>query len=269
MSREPGAIHFSMIENAQQSEFCLIDFLRSRHINVAEALESGEMQGKTIVYINPLNYFYFRKLKDIPSEVWYYADGFMMSVVIGRIILRSRLPRQSFDYTGFAHDFFKHCERNKSRCVLAGGTEHELQNFGEKISAEYPDLQIINQVHGFFPVPEILSKIDLNKVNFVVLGLGNIKQESAALLLHGRRSSVSDQFTVLTCGGFISQTAKSSGMHYYPVWFDRLNLRWLYRFVNEPRVISRVLFHYPKFLVVFIFDVFSNRCRGQRTSIGA
>ena len=55
-----------------------------------------------------------------------------------------------------------------------------------------------------------------------------------------------------TCGGFIHQTA--ANIKYYPEFFNTYNLRWLYRMIDEPKLIKRYLILYPKSTFLFFFD---------------
>jgi N-acetylglucosaminyldiphosphoundecaprenol N-acetyl-beta-D-mannosaminyltransferase len=58
--------------------------------------------------------------------------------------------------------------------------------------------------------------------------------------------------TGYTCGGFFHQSARK--LEYYPRLFDKLQLRWLYRMIQEPRLAKRYLLDYPKFVFIFIWD---------------
>ncbi|HCI5759941.1 TPA: WecB/TagA/CpsF family glycosyltransferase, partial [Klebsiella pneumoniae] len=57
-----------------------------------------------------------------------------------------------------------------------------------------------------------------------------------------------------SCGGFLHQTAKN-GSTYYPDFFNKYNLRWMYRMIDEPKLVSRYLFGYPKSILFFLFDL--------------
>ena len=59
-----------------------------------------------------------------------------------------------------------------------------------------------------------------------------------------------------TCGGFFDQV--SGNGDYYPAWIDRLNLRFLYRLVREPRRLwRRYLVDYQVFLRLYMKQAWS------------
>ena len=76
----------------------------------------------------------------------------------------------------------------------------------------------------------------------LVLGLGAPLQEKMAVQIK-RRFWGRRRVKIMTCGGFISQTALKGG-DFYPWWIDRLNLRCLWRCYKEPHVIKRYLLVY-------------------------
>jgi N-acetylglucosaminyldiphosphoundecaprenol N-acetyl-beta-D-mannosaminyltransferase len=89
--------------------------------------------------------------------------------------------------------------------------------------------------------------------DFLVIGMGTPLQESFLSNI----KSLGWGGVGFTCGGFIHQTA--SGLNYYPKWINKLNLRWLYRIWDEPRLLTRYLIQYPRFVVLFIYDLISAR----------
>ncbi|MEC7527357.1 MAG: glycosyltransferase, partial [Bacteroidota bacterium] len=52
--------------------------------------------------------------------------------------------------------------------------------------------------------------------------------------------------------GFLHQSFQNTD--YYPNWVNKLNVRWLYRIYNEPKLIKRYTIDYSWFLVVFMYD---------------
>ena len=56
-----------------------------------------------------------------------------------------------------------------------------------------------------------------------------------------------------TSGGFFHQSAKR--YNYYHAWIDQLNLRWLYRILNEPKLLWRYSVDYLRFVFVFFYDL--------------
>jgi exopolysaccharide biosynthesis WecB/TagA/CpsF family protein len=58
----------------------------------------------------------------------------------------------------------------------------------------------------------------------------------------------------ITCGGYLDQL--SGGFNYYPAVVDRLNLRFAYRLIKEPRRLwRRYLLDYPRFVLWLCHDM--------------
>lgn len=61
-----------------------------------------------------------------------------------------------------------------------------------------------------------------------------------------------------TCGGFIHQVA-SGKLNYYPEIINKLNLRWLYRIYDEPKLFKRFFCYYPLSMLLFLYDYLNMR----------
>ena len=63
--------------------------------------------------------------------------------------------------------------------------------------------------------------------------------------------------------GFLEQIVGTDG-DYFPPWANRLQLRWLFRLIKEPRRLwKRYFLLYPKFLVLFLADRARLRGKGR------
>ena len=89
--------------------------------------------------------------------------------------------------------------------------------------------------------------LNINKFNFIVVGIGSPLQEKYALEIVSFLKKNSYRGVILTCGGFITQTAisKRKNREFYPFWIDKLNLRWFYRCFKQPYVLKRIILNYP------------------------
>ena len=230
-----------------------IRFLTENYINVMDYLEKHNVRKGLFIYVNPFNYFYFRNQPDLMKISKYRMDGFFVNTLVSRFCgLKGTGVRQSFDMTSLAPKIFDYCSRKELSIFFAGGKVGDVEKFIDKIRPLYPDLKIAGHCSGYLDGEDIIEKVKLSQANVVVLGLGNIKQESVGYQLFCQYEAL-----VFTCGAFISQTANSEAGEgsYYPDWINKYNLRWLYRFVKEPHVIKRVAIYYPKFLLFFFKDL--------------
>jgi UDP-N-acetyl-D-mannosaminuronic acid transferase (WecB/TagA/CpsF family) len=170
-----------------------------------------------------------------------HADG---GLLVRHLALYSRfVKRYSFDWSSIAGDLLKRWNTSKSEVYFIGGSEKESLLFNEKITLAYPDI-VLRCHNGFeskFRILQILSQ--LSRPAYVVLGLGSPVQEFEALKL----AKSNPNLIIFTCGGFITQTAKFDDI-YGGFW--RILPRFLTRCVRQPFVLRRVIFSYPKALLI-------------------
>lgn len=229
----------------------IIRFLQTRYIDVVDEIGLNSIRGKIIIYVNPMNYFYLRKNNNMLDKLYYRMDGIFFKTLVRLFLFQKKnIKRQSFDFTGFANEIFSYAASKKLKIFIAGGTENENLLFQKKIKSCYTNILINGYINGYSSETDICKEIAAKTSDIVILGLGNIKQEKVACNL-----MVNENTTVFTCGGFISQTATSKKITYYPEFINRFNLRWLYRFLKEPKTIKRVLKYYSIITITFLYDL--------------
>lgn len=204
-----------------------------------------------ILYLNPETYIFYRNNPSVLRKVCGLRfDGLLFSS-LNKTLLKTSIARRSFDFTSLAHVYFSFLQDNAYKVAFIGATELQLESFLGIIKARYPRLNIVAWRSGYgFETKEFCEP----EVDFFLVGMGGLLQDRVAVEL----SEAYPSAQVMTCGAFISQTAMSGG-DYYPYFLDKLNLRFLYRFYREPRVIRRVIYKYPVFIALFIWDFFWRR----------
>lgn len=204
-------------------------------------------------FLNPYSYLVVRDNADVADgvDVWAF-DGKAMELVFG-IAGLGRFKRASFDFTSLADPFFSAVREQGRSLFLLGSTSEVVEKFADVIWTRYPGVSIVGVRNGYFSSDaEYRAAIEeIVKINpdALVCGMGALKQER---LIMDLRKAGWKGFGI-TCGGFMHQTA-STGGDYYPPIFDKLNLRFVYRMIDEPKLIRRYLLHYPMFLVKFVVD---------------
>ena len=113
-------------------------------------------------------------------------------------------------------------------------------------------MKIIGFRDGFFKDQEelklhIREMINLNP-EVMIVGMGSPLQENYLIKL--KEAGWSGRG--FSCGGFLHQSFQNTD--YYPNWVNKLNVRWLYRIYNEPKLIKRYTIDYSWFFVVFVYD---------------
>lgn len=228
----------------------IITFLKSRHIDLSSSQNLEGSLSRNVLYVNPFNYMLLRTFSNFPDRLAYRVDGTYMRLVLRwNGISSALLPRQSFDFTSLAEPIFKLLSEKSVPLFICGGRSGEDLEFCEIIRSRFPGDNIVGSCHGYLEVDEIATLIAKSKAEYVLIGLGNMKQELLTLQL-AKEANVGS----MCCGAFISQTVKSTGDHYYPPFFRRFGGRWLYRFYREPHVIKRVVVYYPNILWLMLRD---------------
>lgn len=208
--------------------------------------------GKLHTFLNPYSYLLARKNKDIFSNFSeIHFDGIVLCVVAK--IFGIKKDRTSFDMTSLAPLVMQDASEKGKSIYIIGSDPGLAIIAANNLTAIYSNLKIVGLRHGYFSSLEereqVIHDISCLNPDIVIAGMGTPHQEK--LLVDLTLTGWSG--TGYTCGGFIHQTAKS-GAKYYPLLFDKLNLRWLYRIYDEPKLLKRYVFEYPKFFYFFIAD---------------
>ncbi len=218
---------------------------------VIDLIDSRYLEGGNNTFVNPYSYLMLRNnpvLDDVDNIM---IDGGLF-VMLYNMLLGKKESRISFDMTSLAPKVFKQAEESGQSLYFVGSKQEEISQALEVIKSEFPKLNIIKYRNGYFLGNEWQEEIDaVSELNpdIVIVGMGTPIQET--FLIDLRKKGWTG--TGFTCGGFLHQTAK--GIQYYPKWIDKLNLRWMYRIYDEPKLFKRYTLDYGNFLFVFAYDV--------------
>lgn len=232
----------------------ILDRIITSKEELLDVLDSGSAEA--ITFINPYSYLVLRRsftCREL-SLYRYGVDGILLSKLLA-IALNIKIQRISFDNTSVAPIIFNALSNAKSTVFIVGSTQESIGVFKRYVTNIFPGLAVIGFRNGFFKSNEerdlIIGCLVKTNPNCIVVGMGTPIQEQ--FLTDCYKAGWSG--IGFTCGGFIHQTAKK-GHVYYPNTINKLHLRWLYRIFDEPKLLKRYLIDYPKFLVIFGFDVF-------------
>ena len=224
-------------------------------MNIISAIKSrlGKPLRGTVFFVNPHSYLVLRKSNLICRADAVYFDGLLLCLLFRLLRLGNNVERKSFDNTSLAPEVFREAEVNGKKVALIGSAERFMAGFYDYMQAQYPQLNIVFHRHGYFrsasEKSEVFNTLKAVQAELVVVGMGAGRQEEfIAQLVDSGWSG--DAFT---CGGFIHQTAQN-GHNYYPVWVNKLNLRFLYRAFDAPRIFCRHLVVYPGIVFCFLAD---------------
>ncbi|WP_308872824.1 WecB/TagA/CpsF family glycosyltransferase [Thiothrix subterranea] len=228
----------------------MITFIKEKNFYFSE---NAFPYGKKIIYLNPETYIYFRKkihlIKNIDHVVF---DGFFIIYLLRVFGIKIR-EQQSFDFSSLATPCFEFISNNRLNLFIIGATDDDLDYFKKTLIHRFPKLNIVGMHNGYFDVSNldtinnIKKKIIETETNFILVGMGGIKQE-----IFTNQMTDLTNITVFTCGAFISQTRKST--NYFPKILKTLHLRWVIRFIREPKIIRRVISSYPQLILFMTID---------------
>lgn len=213
---------------------------------------------KLITFVNPFSYYILENSSLHDEFDFIFVDGISL-VKIYNFFHKTNITRYSFDFTSLAPITFDYCSSNQLKVALVGGRESEISNANNLLKSMYPKLKIVYSRNGFFDDDvQFLSAINEMKslsVDVVISGMGTPYQE---LFLIKCRANIPSMKYGFTCGGFLSQI--SHNPEYFHPLFDKLNLRWLQRFVRHSYVRKRLLKDYP----LFFFRYFKENIKSRK-----
>ncbi|POY34911.1 glycosyl transferase [Solitalea longa] len=201
-------------------------------------------------FINPFSMLLLINEHLIAEEVDQWCiDGISLVNKLNKT-LKLKYTRYSFDETSLAPKIFQYAKENNLRIALIGTKEEYIAKAVNNIEQKH-NVKIYFTRNGYFnsdyEKEKCYQKILDLKVDLVICGMGTPYQERFLIELKNKGWNGYG----LTCGGYLHQMAKSQ--NYYPVFFDKLNIRWIYRIIDEPKLFKRYFIDYPKFFFRFYF----------------
>ena len=166
-----------------------------------------EDKGKVYTFLNPVSYLTALENKELfASFDGIFADGSILVAAI-RLLYGITVKRRSFDMTSMAPELFRFAENNGKMLYIVASKQEQVEKAVEIFKERYPKLKFMGCRNG-------QERFLLKVRNAGFQGIG------------------------FTCGGFIHQTANNE-IEYYPLWIDRMNLRFVYRMYKEKHTRKR------------------------------
>lgn len=196
-------------------------------------------------------------LLELKKLTYLCADGIglvMLNKLLCANYRKAAFSRLSFDFTSLAEPVLTLSIRKKAGVFFYGSKPGVAKAAAEKMKMLYPQLEISGIEDGYTNTHEVVShKILASGAQIVIIGLGSYRQEVFANYMREQAFSG----ICITCGGFLDQTA-IEGKHYYPYLVNKLNLRFVFRILREPRrLIKRYTFGYVPFYKAVFFALLS------------
>jgi UDP-N-acetyl-D-mannosaminuronic acid transferase (WecB/TagA/CpsF family) len=199
--------------------------------------------GAIFSFLNPYSCL---KINHIEEDLIFGIDSYYLASYI------VKFKSISFDNSSFAPIFFEFCLKNNKKVLFIGANEVECSLFITNINKSYCNINA-DGIDGYREFVAYQEKISSNNYDFVVIGMGSPLQENLAVFLF----NLFPEIKFFTCGGYIRQA--SSGLEYFPPFFVKFRIRFLYRFLKEPHVLKRTFNSYFKFYIYYFYGKFTFR----------
>jgi exopolysaccharide biosynthesis WecB/TagA/CpsF family protein len=200
-------------------------------------------------FVNPYSMLVLEDNLIVAESVdYWYVDG--ISLVKSFVKYEGKdINRFSFDDSSIAPLIFEFARTtNKSLAVI--GTKKSVIEKAVKVIEKKFKINISYWRNGYFEndfeLQECIDTIYRNNIDIVICGMGTPHQENFLIQL---KKTGWDGYG-FTCGGYLHQIATKE--NYYPVFFDKLNIRWIYRIIDEPKLMKRYFYLYPIFFAKYI-----------------
>ena len=149
------------------------------------------------------------------------------------------------------------CARKKLRIFLLGSHSEDMPIITSTLLDSYPGIIISGSHHGFFDKDdekEIIDKINKCKSDVLILGMPSPKKE---VFVYDNLKKLNIKLSLGVGGVFDILAGKKKPA---PSMIKKLNIEWLYRFVQEP---VRLFQRYKDMFVYFTWFIFANRKKVQ------
>lgn len=195
-------------------------------------------KGRIYTFLNPVSYLSALDNKKLfASFDGIFADGSILVAAI-KLVYGKTVTRRSFDMTSLAPELLEYAEKNGKSVYIVASRQEQAEKAVAIFRERYPKLDVAGYRNGYFSTDEEQATEASHIVNvnpdFLIVGMGVLMQERFLLKV----KDAGYNGIGFTCGGFIHQTAKDE-IDYYPVWADKLNLRFVYRMIKEKHTRKR------------------------------
>lgn len=196
--------------------------------------------GKIYTFLNPVSYLTALDNKKLFEQFdGIFADGSILVAAI-KVLYGKSITRRSFDMTSLAPQLLSYAEQNKKTIYIVASKQEQVEKAVNIFKERYPNLQITGYRNGYFTSDSEMDKeakfITETNPDFLIVGMGALMQEQFLLKV----KLAGFKGIGFTCGGFIHQTSKNE-IEYYPVWANKLNLRFVYRMYKEKHTRKRYI----------------------------
>jgi exopolysaccharide biosynthesis WecB/TagA/CpsF family protein len=200
-------------------------------------------------FVNPYSMLVLEQNEIIAESIdYWYVDGISLVKCFVKYEHKD-ISRFSFDDSSIAPLVFDYARINNLTVAVVGTKELIIEKTVKAIENKFK-IKISYFRNGYFKTDsefkDCINTIFTENFDIVICGMGTPNQEEFLLQLK-KTGWLGYGFT---CGGYLHQIASKD--NYYPVFFDKLNIRWIYRIIDEPKLFKRYFYFYPKFFAKYL-----------------
>lgn len=215
---------------------------------IISRVDNFEMKKGLTSFINPFSMLMLMDEKRVADKIQYWhIDGISLVNKVNKD-LNKKIQRFSFDDTSLAPIVFRYAREHKLKIALIGTKEEFIHKAVENIQEKHKVI-ISYARNGYFKDDQerndCYDRIINEDIDLVICGMGAPYQELFLIKLQEKGWNGFG----FTCGGYLHQVAGKE--NYYPPFFDKLNIRWVYRIIDEPKLFKRYFVDYPRFFIRF------------------
>lgn len=215
---------------------------------IISKVDNFKMSKGITSFVNPFSMLVLEGNRAVAESVdYWYVDGISLVKTFVKYEQKN-ISRFSFDDTSIAPLVFDFAKINKKSIAIIGTKELIIQKAINTIEKKYA-VNISYFRNGYFKndieLKESIDTIYDKNIDIVICGMGTPNQEDFLIQL---KKKGWDGYG-FTCGGYLHQIATKD--NYYPVFFDKLNIRWIYRIIDEPKLLKRYFYLYPFFFIKY------------------
>lgn len=197
-------------------------------------------------FVNPYSMLVLEENESLAHAVdQWCVDGISLVKIFAKWE-QKKINRFSFDDSSLAPLVFNFAKKNNKTLAVIGTKELFINKAVQTIESKF-DVKVSYHRNGYFKdsidLQECINTINKQNIDIVICGMGTPFQEDFLIKL--KKSGWNGYG--FTCGGYLHQIATKE--NYYPVFFDKLNIRWIYRIIDEPKLVKRYFYLYPIFFI--------------------
>ncbi len=215
---------------------------------IIDRVGNFKMQRGITSFVNPFSMLMLMEQERVAKGVQHwYIDGISLVNKINKD-LDKNINRFSFDDTSLAPVVFRYAKEQGLKIAIIGTKEEFIHKAVHNIEEKH-GIKASYVRNGYFnneaEREACYAELIREQVDLVICGMGAPYQELFLIELQARGWNGFG----FTCGGYLHHVAGKE--NYYPAFFDKLNIRWVYRIIDEPKLFKRYFIDYPRFFIRF------------------